>query len=63
MSQMKKFIIVCNEGSLGGSGKIQKNIRLVEWAISQEDAIDQFNNCRTNRIYGRTVKSVEEARS
>lgn len=63
MSQMKKFLITCNEGSLSGSGKMQQDIKLVEWALSEDEARHQFNACRTNKVYGRIIKKVEEARS
>lgn len=62
MSNLKKFSIICNEGSLSGSGKGQKDIKLIEWALDKNEAANQFNNCRANQMYGRRIKSIQEER-
>jgi hypothetical protein len=62
MSNLKKFEIVCNEGSLSGSGSMQPDITLVEWALDKDQAEKQFYSYEITKRYGRRIKSIREAK-
>jgi hypothetical protein len=62
MSNLKKFEIVCNEGSLSGHGGMQKEITLIEWALDKSQAEKQFNAYEITKRYGRRIISIRESR-
>lgn len=62
MSTLKKFIITCNEGSLSG-GSRGRNMEDIEWALDKHEAKKQFETHPVNRMYGRRVIRITEARA
>ena len=60
MSNLKKFEITCNEGSLEGAGNIQREIKIIEWALDEQHARKIFMNNRANQMYGRRIKNVRQ---
>lgn len=59
MSTLKKYIITCNEGSLGGGGR-GNTVEIVEWSTDIDAAKRQFNGNQFNRMYGRRIISIKE---
>lgn len=57
---MKTYEVICNEGSLGGVGTMQKDIIITIQAESQQEAEYKFDDSQINKVYGRHIKSIKE---
>lgn len=58
----KTFEIICNEGSLSGSGKRQNDINVRITAVTMDGARKKFEMSKENLVYGRVIKSIREVR-
>lgn len=57
---MKKFIIVCNAGSLSSSGGQGGDIEVTKYGWDERAARNNFEMDPVNSIYGRRIKSIRE---
>jgi hypothetical protein len=60
LSNLKKFEITCNEGSLGGEGHSQADMIVIIWAVDEQHARKIFMNDKANQVYGRRIKKVRQ---
>jgi hypothetical protein len=57
---MATYQIICNEGSLEGGGRGQREMKIEIIASSLDEARTKFKENMENKIYGRKILEIKE---